>query len=64
MPDPRDPRLDPAGDATNRSPEDESAGGADSSPAENAPSGEKAAAVEKERHRPGAGPGDTTPSRS
>lgn len=43
----KDPSLHPVGDARNRRPVDSTAGGEDSSPLENVPSGEKAEAAEQ-----------------
>ena len=55
---PADP-LAPAGDALNRPDTDQSAGGADSSPEETAPSGEKAEALQERA----TGPGNDPPQR-
>ena len=55
---PADP-LDPAGGARNRPDTDESAGGADSSPLETLPSGEKVDALQEKA----TGPGNEPPRR-
>jgi hypothetical protein len=58
-PPPADPLLHPAGDARDRAETDQAAGGADSSPLETVPSGEKGEALQEKA----TGPGNDPPQR-